>query len=287
MKKYSKIIRHGKNGTHLTIEGNPEVIVMEKLDGANASFGLIEGELKCFSRNKELNENDGLRGFREWVLKNINADELLPNAIYFGEWLVKHTINYPKDAYHQFYLFDIYSTLYDKYNSFDLVEMESERLNLKLAPVFYKGEFQSLDHVNSFVGKSAIGEDGEGIVVKNYSYVDKHGNQIFTKIVSDSFAEKKDVKKQKLPSNANELDNFIDTYLTNARVEKMIYKLVDNGVINEDFGIEDTGTILKNSGSLIVDDILEEEMDSLLKIVKRKISKKYPNKVREVITSIQ
>jgi len=283
MKKYSKVVRHGKKGTHLTIEGNPEVVIMEKLDGANASFKKEDGVIKCFSRNNEVNEENNLRGFYEWVQENINPQDLKDDAIYFGEWMVKHSIDYPQEVYQNFYLFDVYDEEFEQYIEFKFVKKEAKRLGLNLVPVFYEGEFQSLDHVNSFVGQSNLGDIGEGVVLKNYNYRDKHGGQVFTKIVSDGFAEKAKTKKQKLPQNSNELDDFVDTYLTNARVEKMLNKLVDEGVIDQEYGIEDTGTILKNSGSRIIDDILEEEMDSLIKIVKKKIGKKYPQKVKEVI----
>jgi len=283
MKKYSKVVRHGKKGTHLTIEGDPKVVIMEKLDGANASFKKEDGVVKCFSRNNEVNEENNLRGFYEWVQENINPEDLMDDAIYFGEWMVKHSIDYPQEVYQNFYLFDVYDEDMERYIPLEYVRNESERLSLKLVPVFYEGEFQSLDHVNSFVGQSKLGDVGEGVVLKNYDYIDKHGSQQFTKIVSDRFTEKAKTKKQKLPQNSNELDDFVDTYLTNARVEKMLNKLVDEGVIDQEYGIEDTGTILKNSGSRIIDDILEEEMDSLIKIVKKKIGKKYPQKVKEVI----
>ena len=61
MKKYDSIPRYGKQGTRDIL--GTEVVVMEKLDGANASFGIIGGELKMFSRNQELNEYNTLRGF--------------------------------------------------------------------------------------------------------------------------------------------------------------------------------------------------------------------------------
>ena len=51
MKKYDSIPRYGKQGTRDIL--GTEVVVMEKLDGANASFGIIDGKLKMFSRNQE------------------------------------------------------------------------------------------------------------------------------------------------------------------------------------------------------------------------------------------
>ena len=68
MKKYDSIPRYGKQGTRDIL--GTEVVVMEKLDGANASFGIIGGELKIFSRNQELNEYNTLKRYtREWRRK--------------------------------------------------------------------------------------------------------------------------------------------------------------------------------------------------------------------------
>lgn len=283
MKKYAKIVRHGGRGTHLTIEGSPEIVVWEKLDGANSSFAVIDGELRCFSRNNELDEKNNLRGFYQWVNSNVNPNKLMENVIYFGEWLVPHTIKYPEEAYQNFYLFDLYDIILELYIGYEYIEAQATKLNLKLTPVFYKGKFKSLDHINSFVGKSKIGDVGEGVVVKNYSFTNRSGEQTFTKIVSDAFAEKAQTRKQRTPQHRNELDDFVNTYLTKARVEKMLHKLVDEGIVEENFGLEDMGIILRNSGGRIVNDILEEELDSLLKLVKGKIGRKYPSVVKEVI----
>lgn len=280
MKKYSKIVRHGKKGTHLTIEGNPEITITEKLDGSNVSLRMVDGKLKCFSRNQELTKGGQLQGFYNWAHEDLNCDLLISNYIYFGEFLVKHKLDYG-DNMGKFYLFDVYDTNSEEYLPFDIVKSEAGRLSLSLVPIFYEGKFQSMEHIQSFVGKSKLGEIAEGIIVKNYNYNNKFGEQVFTKIVSDEFAEKAKVKKHVVK---NELDEFVSTYLTKARVEKILYKLIDEGIIEENPEIEDIGVILKNSASRVVDDILEEEMDSLTKIVKKKISKKYPQMLKEILS---
>lgn len=243
MKKYMDVIRHGKSGTHLTIEGNPEIVIQEKLDGANASFKKENGQIKCFSRNTELDESNTLRGFYNWVHTTINPDELAEGYIYFGEWLVRHKLSYGENE-NQFYLFDIYNEK-GHYVSFDNVEMVAKQLKINLIPVFYYGTFQSLEHIQSFIGKSKLGEIGEGVVVKNVNYTDKHGNQQFTKFVSDDFAEMAKVKKHKVNTQKDDLQEFVNATVNKARVSKIMHKLVDEGILNEDYAIEDMSTILK------------------------------------------
>jgi ATP-dependent RNA circularization protein (DNA/RNA ligase family) len=282
MKKYMDVVRHGKSGTHLTIEGNPHIVIQEKLDGANASFMRDGDNILCFSRNTELNEHETLRGFYNWVQENINAANLVEGAIYFGEWLVRHKIDYGENM-NQFYLFDIYDTETERYISFDLVEYQAEVLGINLIPIFYKGQFQSLEHIQSFIGKSQLGEIGEGVVVKNVNYQDKHGHQQFTKFVSDEFAEIAKVKKHTVKQPTDQLQEFVESTVTKARVSKIIHKMVDEGILEEDYAIENMGVILKNAGSKVFDDVIKEELDTLLKQVKSKIGRMLPQVVKEVL----
>ncbi|WP_303982218.1 RNA ligase family protein [Niallia circulans] len=284
MEKYMKIIRHGKGGTHETLQTGAHITIMEKLDGANASFKVENGKILAFSRNNQLDEHNGLRGFYQWT-QTLDPNSLVEKAIYFGEWLVKHKLDYGENM-NQFYLFDIYDEDTERYIKFDLVEKQAEKLGLNLCPVFYKGEFQSLDHVLSFVGKSKLGKVGEGVVIKNYDFTaNRHGEQQFTKIVSDEFAEVKQVKKHRVAPTNGLIDEFINNNLTRARVEKILHKLVDEGILEQDYDVTDMGTILKNAGTRVFDDIIEEELDTLLKHVKGKIGKKLPVVVKEVLAA--
>lgn len=283
-KKYQSIERHGKRGTHLTVEGNPHIIIYEKIDGANSSFKKIDDKVVAFSRNTQLDEENNLRGFYEWTQEKINVDLLNENWTYFGEWSCRHKLDYGENQ-NKFFLFDIYDNVKEEYLQFNTVQDEAHRLGVNLAPVFYEGEFQSIEHIKSFVGKSALGKIGEGVVVKNYGYRDRFGNQVFTKFVSDEFAEMQKTKKHNVNDKTDPLTGFIQSTLTEARVSKMIHKLVDEGQLEEEYGIEDMGTILKGLGSSVFDDIIKEELDSLLKIVKGKVGKSVPNVVKQVLVA--
>ncbi|MFS1518591.1 RNA ligase family protein [Bacillus sp. SCS-151] len=286
MKKYMKILRHGKGGTHESLQKGDKIVVMEKLDGANASFKVEDGKILAYSRNNQLSKENNLRGFYEWT-QTLDPSKLLSNVIYYGEWLVKHKLDYGEN-HNQFYLFDVFDIQAERYAPFINVEFESKKLGLKQCPVFYQGEYKSIDHILSFVGKSFFGKVGEGVVVKNYSYkFNRNGEQQFTKIVSDEFAEVKQVKKQRVAPTNGLLDEFVNTNLTQARVDKILHKLVDENVLDEDFDITDMGVILKNGGTWIYEDIVEEELDTLLKHVRMKIGKKLPQVVKEILKEKQ
>lgn len=289
-KKYHSIVRHGKRGTHETVEAGAKIVIQEKLDGANASFTKDNGIIRVFSRNQELDQHNTLRGFYNWVMENIEPEGLLPNMVYFGEWLVHHKIDYGEENMKQFYLFDVYNEMTGEYSDFDDVEGEAEALGVKLIPVHYIGEAKDFDHLNSFVGKSLLNPEvnAEGVVVKNFEYKARGGNQVFTKLVSKEFAEKVMQKLPKAPMPPSQERIFVDTFLTEARVEKIMHKLVDEGIVDE-LAIENMGVIIKNTGNRVFQDMIDEEMDELPvefdeKSIRQAIGKVLPMYIKSVLS---
>jgi hypothetical protein len=289
MKKYTDIIRLGHKTTVGVLNEGDDIVIQEKLDGANASFKLHEGAILAFSRNTHLSAENNLRGFYEWT-QTLNPAKLLDGVIYYGEWLVKHKLDYGSNM-NQFYLFDIYNEFIGEYVNFSMVKDESHRLSMNLIPLFYEGKYQSFEHLQSFVGQSVLGSEGEGVVVKNVNYKDRYEKQCFVKLVSDGFRE---VQKQKAPKDPNFQSvemTFINECMTKARVEKLLYKLVDENILDEQFGIEDMGLILKHLGNRVYDDIMKEESDSLNtyeeKDIRKCIGKKLPVIVKSILNERQ
>jgi citrate lyase gamma subunit len=187
-------------------------------------------------------------------------------------------------------MFSVWDIEKGQYLSDEVVISEAERLGLKTTNYFYVGKYISFEHLMSFVGKSDMTLEpntGEGVVVKNVDYADKYGNQMFVKLVSEKFAE---VQKQKLPKNPNVTDKVTETIrsvLTKPRVEKIMYKLIDEGLLKSDYAIEDMGIILKALGNRVYEDIMKEESDLFAEYeedkIKRTIGKNIPNVVKEVL----
>lgn len=295
IKKYTDVTRYGKSSTQGVLQEGDIISITEKIDGANASFCLDETSplgVSCYSRNKVLTEENRLRGFYDWVNNNIAPlkDKLKDNYRYFGEWLVSHKVIYKDTAYKNFYLFSIWDEVNQVYLSDEIVQSEARRLGLKTPEYFYYGEYQSFEHLMSFVGKSNLTKElntGEGIVVKNVGYFDRNNKQVFVKLVSEKFAE---VQKQKKPKNPNVDSKVIEavkSVLTKARVSKLIHKLVDEGSLKEDFSILDMGVILKELKDKPYQDILKEEPEIIgnieEKLVKRTIGKNIPSIVKEIL----
>jgi hypothetical protein len=294
VKKYTDVVRMGHRETVGVVKEGDYITVYEKLDGANASFKLnLGGEdselVAAFSRNTRLSPENNLRGFYEWT-RTISAGNLLDNAIYYGEWLVKHKVDYGQHA-NGFYLFDIYDVESESYAPTDFVIAEAARLGLMVAPILYAGPYRSFEHLQSLVGRSALAtkpDGGEGIVVKNVGYRDRFGQQTFVKLVSDEFREMQPQKAAKDPNAPLSAESaFVRTFMTRARVEKLLLKLVDEGVIVENFGLEDMGVILRELGNRVIDDLLKEEGDSLPadyeeKTLRQAVGKTLPLEVKSI-----
>lgn len=290
--KYTDVVRLGHKSTVGVVAPGTYITVQEKLDGANASFRLDDEDVTqvlAFSRNTALTPENNLRGFYEWT-RGVDAGSLRPNTIYYGEWLVRHKVDYGAHA-NGFYLFDIFDTETREYAPTYEVVAEAFRLGLMVAPVLYAGPYKSFEHLQSLVGRSAYAtsaDGGEGIVVKNVSFRDNFGHQTFVKLVSDGFREAQPQKAPKDPNAQSAESIFVKTFLTTGRVEKMLHKLVDEGTLEEDFGIEDMGVILRELGARMIADMLKEEADSLPedydeKELRRAIGKTLPNEVKAII----
>lgn len=296
IKKYMSIERYGKPCTNGVLMPGDLISITEKIDGSNASFRIDEENplgVSCYSREHLLTEGGlTLNGYWGWVKDNIVPIRggLNPSYIYFGEWLVKHHVRYKEEYYKNFYMFSIWDTENNQYLSDDIVIFEAERLGLKTVPYIYRGEFISFEHLMGLVGKSDMSYDpdeGEGIVVKNVSYFNQYGRQVFVKLVSQKFAE---VQTQKLPKNPNidiGLRTTLMTVLTKPRLDKLIHKLVDDELLNEDYGTKDMGTILKGLGSRVYEDIMKEEGDLFEEYdevqIKKMIGKNMPPLIREIL----
>jgi hypothetical protein len=82
------------------------------------------------------------------------------------------------------------------------------------------------------------------------------------------------VQKQKAPKDPKiELTQeqvFVNQVVTEARVDKFLHKFVDEGILDEVYGIEDMGIILRNMNPRITEDILKEERELLADVYDEK-----------------
>jgi ATP-dependent RNA circularization protein (DNA/RNA ligase family) len=229
-KTYSKIQSLHKEECEGILVG--KCYVQEKVDGANASIWLGDDkEIHYGSRSRDLFlAKDNFNGFGDWI--KANHQELhkfffnYPDTRLNGEWLVRHTIGYSELNYKKFYIFDIQE---DDGSTWD-IEFMYQVLSLYSFPkveLFAVLENPTLDQIKSFVGKSVLGQKGEGVVIKNLDFVNKFGNSQFGKLVSEEFKEDNAITfggNNKTSETYTEM-YYVNKFMTLGRVQKQFYKL--------------------------------------------------------------
>ena len=109
--KYPHLERFGTSAVDGITQG--KCYLFPKLDGTNASFWYDSSteQIRCASRNRELNVHEDNAGFMNWLLEQdslISAAKHFKDYRFYGEWLVPHTLKaYNDDAWRDFYLFDV------------------------------------------------------------------------------------------------------------------------------------------------------------------------------------
>lgn len=227
---YPKIHRLGKEETEGILDG--PVTVQEKVDGANVSIWLRDdGSIAYGSRTRELGDDD-FNGFGTYVKSK--TKELLEwfnnfgtNTRLYGEWLVKHTITYPDEAYKEMYLYDIYLETLDDYADQHDVKLSAEKLGFKYPQLFVYDEILTEEQIKEFVGKSFIGANGEGVIIKRLDFTNKWGNMVYAKLVHEHFKESNAIV---FGGNNKHSETYWEMYVVNkyctlSRVTKIMQKL--------------------------------------------------------------
>lgn len=190
-RSYNHVERHGNLLVHGLDAGR--VHVFPKLDGTNAVVWLDDaGQAQCGSRNRQLVDGHDNHGFRAYVMGDDQRAVALraalkPGLVYYGEWLVPHTIKgYRDDSWRRFWIFDVYDRATHRYLPWDDYRDLLAGVDV-LAPIAVLTAPTSAQLIELAKTDRTLlreGEMGEGIVLKNYAWADKFGHQPWAKIVN-------------------------------------------------------------------------------------------------------
>lgn len=244
------------------------VVVEEKIDGSQFSFGVIDGVLRCRSRNVELDLDGDNHMFTQAVLaaKDL-APRLHPGWTYRAEYVMKpkhNSLLYDRVPAYNLMLFDI-NNGYQSYLSADDKALEAFRLGLETVPLLYEGRITSMGQLQGFLEnhKSVLGAAfPEGIVVKNYNRYGVDGKALMGKYVSEKFKEVHQVEwKKSNPKSGDILTTLAAAYATEQRWDKAVQHLRDRGELEDD--PRDIGALLKE----VQTDLLEECEDEIKEVL--------------------
>lgn len=246
------------------------VIVEEKIDGSQISFGLVNGELVIRSRNQRVDpENPGM--FAKAVEEiQLRAPMLTPGVVYRGEYLMspKHnTLAYDRVPKGHIVLFDIMVAPEDYLGNF-MGEKRNRALTLDFepVPVLFHGVVSGPDELRGYLDLTSVlgGAKIEGVVVKNINRFSADGKPMFGKFVSDRFKEIHGGEWRKNnPAPSDITDRIIAKYRTPARWQKAIQHLQEAG--NLDGSPKDIGPLMKEIGQDVLSECGEDIMRELMK----------------------
>lgn len=235
-KKYQHVEKFGNKET-MGIELG-ECYVFPKLDGTNSSLWFQDKEnfgIHAGSRNRELSYENDNANFYNTIVQNPEIHNFFakyPHIRLYGEWLVPHTLKtYRDDAWRRFYIFDIYNDINDTLLPYDVYQPMLEEFSLDYIPplaIIKNGSYENFIHVlnqNNLFIKDGAGI-GEGIVIKNYSYYNQWGNQIWAKIVASEFKEQH-YKVMGPPETVGKLieEQIVEHFCTEALITKTQAKI--------------------------------------------------------------
>lgn len=225
------------------------VIIEEKIDGSQVSFGIFNGEIKVRSKGQELIVDAPEKMFTKAVETVKELAPLLRDGwTYRGEYLSKpkhNALAYDRHPNKYIILFDI-NPGHEQYLSYEEKKLEAERLGLEVVPLIYEGKIDNASQLLELMDRVSVlgGQKIEGLVVKNYLKFGSDKKALMGKHVSEAFKEvHKSEWKKTNPSSGDVLGFVAQQYRTPARWNKAIQHLQEKGQL--ELSPRDIGNLLK------------------------------------------
>lgn len=250
-----------------------EVEITEKMDGSQFGFGHSEeGKVVLRSKGQQLYPEAGVPSMFEkgveFVLDNqVKILERLPkNSFFYGEYFAKPKQNilaYDRTPKHNIMIFGM--TLGGSYiKDYAQIKEWAEKFDLETVPLLFRGPISSLDELQQFMDTDSVlgGQKLEGIVIKNYVAKTLIGNLVmpsFGKLVRADFKERHSREWKHTFGKKARIDTFMDSFRTEARWQKAIQHLQEQGRLKHEPA--DIGILMKE----INIDLISEERKNIEK----------------------
>jgi hypothetical protein len=218
------------------------VLVEEKIDGSQFSFGVFEenGErvLRCRSKGAQLQTLAPEKMFSAAVATaQALADRLTVGWTYRGEYLAKpkhNALAYGRIPAQHVILFDI-SPSQEAYLPWDAKAEEAARLGLEVVPRMFEGVVSDVQMVREFLAHTSVlgGQKVEGVILKNYKRFTAEKKVMIGKFVSEAFKEVHAAEwKAANPKSGDIVEMLIREYRTPARWAKAVQHMREAGTLD-------------------------------------------------------
>jgi len=248
-----------------------DVEVSEKVDGSMWCWGRVNGEFHMRSKGKEQFSGAVDKMFQE-AADYVSGVDLPDDVIFYGEYLRKpkhNTLSYDRTPKNHIALFGASTpggTFVSEYA--ELADLAAS-IGLDAVPLLYRGKVESVDQLQELLATDSYlgGTKIEGVVVKNFARPFLLGGQpipvMCGKYVSEAFKEVHQKGWSSENTARGKWDVFKDSFRTEARWEKAIQHLRDDGRLEN--APRDIGPLIKE----IQRDITDEEIDAVKDVLWR------------------
>ena len=261
---YSKVFAIGHREVHEILDD--PVLVQEKIDGSQISFGLdCEGNLCIRSKGAEIFPEAPPKMFDRAVeVINLISAKLPKGIVFVGEYLSKpkhNTLAYSRTPNNFIVLFDAYMMESGEYLSQELLNAYAENLEFEAVPLYFEGKIDSLEQLEAFLDKDSKlgGAKVEGVVIKNYNKFTTDKKTMMAKLVSEKFKEINQVNwKKQNPSQGDVIEKIAMALTTEERWSKAAQHLAEKDVLKR--STKDIGPLIRE-----VQSDVEKECEDMIK----------------------
>lgn len=290
MQKYPKIKYLGSAETKgIFDKSSDEVVVQEKIDGANFRFMVKDGDLTFGSRNVPQVENKNYDQFAdtiEYLEENIDKSKMDRDLVYIGEATQKHTLEYNWEEIPQLLGFDVLHRDSGLPLNWELAKEKFNKVGLAFVPILWRGkvkEWEEKDIKDFLEGSKYRKGKPEGIVIKNYERLNNFDRPLFAKVKIEEFREKAKAKFGDNKAKRTNTAYVVEKYLTESRIRKIILKMI------KEEGKELARPLMEDLIYRVAEDILDEHIIDLYREKKVEeidfnvLNKMVPDKCLETI----
>lgn len=225
------------------------VVVEEKVDGSQISFGVIGGELVARSKSVMLDFDYPDKLFASAIASIRELAMLLrPGAVYRGEFLSRpkhNTLAYDRIPTRHIALYDVEISHQNYLDRNELVA-EAERIGLEPVPCYFFGQLAHFGQVGEFMGRQSFlgSQVAEGVVIKNHRRFGADDKPLMAKCVREGFKELNAGEWRANNPTPTDIREALGRLVsTPARFEKAVQHLRDAGVLTD--SVRDIGPCIK------------------------------------------
>lgn len=271
-----------------------DVLVEEKLDGSQFSFGVFEEHyngpdnpnhdsaqeraaqqpqlrLRIRSKGAIMHVDAPEKMFNkavETVKSLFERGLLVPGWTYRAEYLSKpkhNTLAYDRAPNGWLAIFDI-NNGEESYLPYEQKEAEAQRLGLSVVPLVYTGRIATVDQFRSMLDRESFlgGQKIEGVVVKNYARFGADKKVLMGKFVSEAFKEAHTgAWREANPGKQDVVEKLVQGLATPARWAKAVQHLTEKGQLEG--SPRDIGNLIKEAQTDMLAECREEIQEALMK----------------------